>query len=192
MLTHCNRWQVCAWVLATSSLATPALAQGPLPASAPRIAWDLPVSLAALDSTNGIGPIAFGMGLPAVPLVLTDVKATSSALVGCRAASVALVIDGLRLYGGIILVAYRGHVAKLNLGVSDVAGAEPLLATLRARYGPGKEVGYQTVEWVGAVVTLRYVPIYVRPSKNVLGSLYLLNNDLVAQEKADKAATRRH
>lgn len=131
------------------------------------------------------------MGLPAVPLVLTELKATSTALVGCRAANVALVIDGLRLYGGVILVAYRGHVASLNLGVSDVAGAEPLLAALRVRYGPGKEVGYQTVEWVGAVVTLRYVPVSVRPSKNVLGSLYLLNNALVAQQQADKAATRR-
>lgn len=166
------------------------MAQVPLPAS-PHVAWDLPLSLAALDSTNCIGPIVFGVGLPEVPLVLTELKATNTALVGARAANIALVVNGLRLYGGIILVAYRGHIAKLNLGVSDAADAEPLLAALRARYGSGKQVGYQTVEWVGSVVTLRYVPVFVRPSKTVLGSLYLLNNTLVAQQQAEEAATRR-
>ncbi len=190
MFTYYTCWQVCTWFLVTAGLATPAVAQVPLPAS-PRVAWDLPLSLAALDSINGIGPITFGMGLPEVPLVLTEPKATNTALVGCRAASTALVVDGLRLYGGFILVAYRGHIAKLNLGVSNAPDAEPLLAALRARYGPGKQVGYQTVEWVGSVVTLRYVPVIVRPSKMVLGSLYLLSNALVAQQQAEEASFRR-
>lgn len=40
MHTHPNRWQVCAWLLAIGWLAAPAMAQGPLPASSPRILRD--------------------------------------------------------------------------------------------------------------------------------------------------------
>ena len=179
-----------ALLIASAWLPTPVVAQLPSPSTA-HIAWDLPGSLALLDSTIGVGPITFGMPLQLVPLVLTEVKATSTALIGCRAANTALVVSGMRLYGGIVLVAYRGRVAKLNLGVSNQADAELLLAALQARYGPGKHTGYDTFEWVGKVITLRYVPVIARQSHTVYGSLYLFNNELVGLQQAEEAASRR-
>lgn len=173
------------WLLLTgwlTSLGRPTLGVAQLPAAP--LAWDLPTTLAALDSTNGVGPIRFGMALAQVPLVLTEGKATNTALVGCRAGRVALVLQGIRLYGGFVLVAYRGHVAQLNLGVSTEAEAEALLAAVQARYGPGQRVGYQTFQWVGQVVTLRYVPVLGQHTPTVYGSLYLLNNALAAQQQA--------